>query len=63
MKGSGQSQQGQNRRSGHDQAQEPRRHANGVTDTQVVDEYGLTVGRPGEWLPNFDDAFDLDFPE
>ncbi|MGD8865995.1 MAG: hypothetical protein PVI01_00150 [Gemmatimonadales bacterium] len=63
MTGPRQSQQGKTRRSGHEQAQEPRRRATGSTDTQVVDEYGLAIGRPGEWLPNFDDAFDLDFPE
>lgn len=63
MTGPRQSQQGQTRHSAHDQAQEQRRRATGSTETQVVDEYGLAIGRSGEWLPNFDDAFDLDFPE
>jgi hypothetical protein len=63
MTGPRQSQKGQTRISGRDQGQEQRRATPGATDTQVVDEYGLAIGRSGEWLPNFDDAFDLDFPD
>lgn len=59
MTGPRQSQQGQTRHPGPDQGQQPRRRATGSTETQVVDEYGLAIGRSGEWLPNFDDAFDL----
>ena len=63
MTGPRQLPQGQAHHSGHDQVQEPRRRTSGTAETQVLDEYGLAIGRSGEWLPNFDDAFDLDFPE
>ncbi len=25
-----------------------------------IDEYGMTMGKAGEWLPDFDDLFDLE---
>lgn len=25
-----------------------------------IDEYGMSVGKAGEWLPDFDDMFDLE---
>ena len=62
MTGRRQPQQGQIGHSAYEPAaQEPRRPA--TFDTHVTDEFGLAVARPGEWLPNFDDAFDLDFDE
>lgn len=32
----------------------------GAGDDLGVDEYGMAIAKPGEWLPDFDDAFDLD---
>jgi len=64
MAGHRQSQQGPIHRSGNEQAvKEPRRHLPGTSDAHVIDEFGLAIARPGEWLPNFDDVFDLDFDE
>jgi hypothetical protein len=41
----------------------PRQSTQGTTDAHGIDEYGMAIATPGEWLPNFDDAFDLDFGE
>ena len=63
MTGRRQAHQGQTGYSGEQAVQEPRRRAPATFDTHVTDEFGLAIARPGEWLPNFDDAFDLDFDE
>jgi hypothetical protein len=41
----------------------PRQCAQVATDAHCIDEFGMAIAKPGEWLPNFDDAFDLDFDE
>jgi hypothetical protein len=35
----------------------------GTVDPHCMDEFGMATATPGEWLPNLDDAFDLDFDE
>lgn len=53
------------------QRQNPRRRTGGrpidpdvagrpLSPSPRTDEWGMAVGQPGQWLPDFDEAFDLE---
>ncbi len=36
------------------------RASRSVNPSPRTDEWGMSVGQPGQWLPDFDEAFDLE---
>lgn len=39
---------------------DPDRASRSVNPSPRTDEWGMAVGQPGQWLPDFDEAFDLE---